>query len=69
MLPKNPLKSDKLANEVARRNPKVYDGNLNPVELEDWIKEMEKIFVIVEVSEEKKVSIGIFYLVGEVDIW
>jgi len=39
------------------------------VELEDWIREMEKIFVIVEVSEEKKVSIGIFYLVGEVDIW
>ena len=30
---------------------------------------MEKIFTVVEVLEEKKVNIGMYYLTGEVDIW
>ena len=50
-------------------NPKVYDGNLDLVELEDWISGMEKIFTVVEVPEEKKVNILTFYLVDEADIW
>ena len=31
--------------------------------------EMEKIFTVVEVPEEKKVNIGMYYLTGEADIW
>jgi len=54
---------------VARRNPKTYDGKYDPMELEEWIKGMEKIFTTVEVPEEKKVNIRTFYLTGEVDIW
>ena len=30
---------------------------------------MKKIFTMVEVSEDKKVNIGMFYLTGEADIW
>ena len=30
---------------------------------------MEKIFTVVEVSKEKKVNIGTYYLTGEADIW
>jgi len=30
---------------------------------------MEKIFTVVEVSEERKVNIQTYYLTGEVDIW
>jgi len=30
---------------------------------------MEKIFTVVEVSEEKKVNIGTYYLTSEADIW
>jgi len=41
----------------------------DPVELEDWIREMKKIFTVVEVPEKKKVNIGTFYLAGEADIW
>jgi len=58
-----------LATKVAQCNPKIYEGNLGPVKLEDWIGEIEKIFVVVEVPKEKKVKIWAFYLVGEVDIW
>ena len=69
VLQEHPPKSDKLADRVARRNPKVYDRNLDPVELEDWIRGMEKIFVVVEVPKEKKVNIGTFCLIAEADIW
>lgn len=69
VLPEHPPRSDKLVDRVARRNPKVYDGNLDVVELEDWIRGMEKIFTVVEVPEEKKVNRGAFYLAGEADIW
>jgi len=30
---------------------------------------MEKIFTVVELPEDKKVNIGMFYLIGEADIW
>ena len=66
--PEGPFKPHELADKVVRCNPKVYDGKYNLVELEEWIRGTEKIFMIVEVSEEKKVNIGIFYLTGEVDI-
>jgi len=39
------------------------------MELEEWIRSIKKIFGVVEVPEEKKVTIGIFYLTREVDMW
>ena len=64
-----PPNDDKLADRVVRHNPKVYDGNYDLIVLEEWVRGMEKIFTVVEVSEEKKVNIGTYYLTGEVDIW
>ena len=63
-----PPKDDKLADRVARCNPKVYDGNYDPVVVEEWVRKMEKIFTVVEVPEENKVNIEIYYLTGEADI-
>ena len=65
----NPHRDDKLADRVARRNSKVYDGKYEPVELEEWVRGMKKIFTVVEVPEEKKVNIGMSYLTDEADIW
>jgi len=39
------------------------------VELETRIRGIEKIFIIVEDLEEKKMNIGMFYLTVEADIW
>jgi len=39
------------------------------MELGDWVKGIEKIFTLVEISKEKKVNITVFYLTGEADIW
>ena len=54
---------------VARCNPKTYCGSYNPVELEEWIRSMKKIFTIVEVLEENKVTIKALYFPGEAEIW
>jgi len=39
------------------------------VELEEWIRSIEKIFAVIEVPKEKNVTIGIFYFTREADIW
>ena len=38
------------------------------MELEEQNREMEKIFIVVEVLDEKNVNIRTFYLTEEVDI-
>jgi len=39
------------------------------LELEEWIRGIEKIFTTLEFPEDKKVNIGIFYLTKEVRFW
>jgi len=39
------------------------------VELQAWIRGIEKIFIIVDVLEDKKVNIRIFYLIEDIDFW
>jgi len=67
--PKICPKDDKVTDKLAHCNPKTYDGKYNPVELKEWIWGMEKMFTIVKVLEEKKLSIRMSYLSREVNIW
>jgi len=67
--PVNPPKEDKLADRITRYNPKTYGGSYDPLELEELIRCMEKIFAVIKVPKEKKVIIGTFYLTEKVDIW
>ena len=72
-IPPVPLKTipkpNKLTNRTAPCNLKVYDGKFDPIDLKEGIRKMEKIFIVVEVFEEKKVNIGTFYSISEVEIW
>jgi len=56
----NPPREDKIANRVAWRNPNTYSRSNDPVEVEEWIREMEEIFTIIEVPKDEKVNIGHF---------
>jgi len=67
--PINPLKQDKLVDGVVKCNLKTYGGSYDPVELEERIRGMEKIFAVIKVPEKKKVSTGTFYPTGEANIW
>ena len=64
----NPPRDDKLADRVARHNSKMYDRKYDLVELEDWIRGMEKIFTMLDVPEENKVNIRMSYLTEEANI-
>jgi len=66
--PEGPTKPDDVADRVAKCNPRTYEVSTIQLNLKR-IRGMEKIFVIVEVPENKKVNIGTFYLAGEADIW
>ena len=57
-------KGNKHFERVAKQNPKTYDGKEDPIILEEWVRQMEKIFDVVEVPDGKRVSIGAFYLSG-----
>ena len=64
-----PPKDDKLADRVARYNPKVYDEKYDPVELKEWVRGMKKIFTLAEVPEENEINTWTYYMTGEADIW
>jgi len=59
---------EKLSYRIARCNPKIYDAKYDLVELEEWIRRMEKIFIVAEVSDEKMLNIRTLYLTMEIDI-
>jgi len=54
-----------LADSIAERNSKIYDGKFNLVQLDKCIRGTDKIFVMVKVPEVKKVNIGTFHLASE----
>ena len=61
-------KETKLFDQVVKRNLKVYEGKGDPVILEEWIRQMEKIFDVVEVPDSKCINIGVFYHTDLVDM-
>jgi len=47
----------------------VYEGKGDPMILEEWIRQMKKIFDVVEVPDNKRINIGTFYLSRTADMW
>lgn len=52
-----------------RMGPPEFMGTSDPIEAENWIIHLEKIFVFMECSFEKKVSLATFILKGEAEHW
>ena len=46
-----------------------YEGNLNVVELIDWISSVDKYFDLEEVEDKKKVNFAATKLKGHASIW
>ena len=59
---------NKYFDRVAKRNPKTYGGKKGLVLVEEWVRQMEKIFDVVGVPDNRRVNIGAFYLIGQADI-
>ncbi|XP_057251757.1 uncharacterized protein LOC130591838 [Beta vulgaris subsp. vulgaris] len=52
-----------------RHRPPTYDGVADPVALENWLREMEKLFTATNCSAAEMVPIGTYYLKKEADNW
>ena len=49
--------------------PPVFRGGINFLEAEHWLKEVKKIMDVLEVPEERRVSLASFMLRDEADSW
>ena len=59
------LDYERLTDRVVVRKPSYYDGKAYPAELENWIKNMKKVFDVVEVLAKQQISTDIYYLGGK----
>ena len=60
--PKKVKNKNKFFDKVAEHNVKTYNRNEDPVIPEEWIKKREKIFDVMEVYDNKHMTVGVFYL-------
>ena len=49
--------------------PPVFRGGVNFLEAEHWLKEVKKILDVLEVPQERRVSLASFMLRDEADSW
>ena len=52
-----------------RLNPPIFKGDGRPTEVEGWIREMEKIFQVIQCTNEEKVSLATYMLQARADVW
>ena len=58
-----------LMEKFRRLNPPVFKGEGRPTEVETWIREMEKIFQVIQCTNEEKVSLATYMLQARADVW
>ncbi|KAK9675634.1 hypothetical protein RND81_11G020400 [Saponaria officinalis] len=61
--------SVKYFKKMASYNPKTYDGKPDPVEFENWIRGMDKLFDAIKCHEKWKIGFAVYYLIGQADLW
>ena len=52
-----------------RENPPTFKGRYDPDGAQDWLKEMERIFRVMDCFEAQKVHYGTHMLAKEADDW
>jgi hypothetical protein len=49
--------------------PPSFSGIVDPIEAENWIADMEKIFSVMEVTDTQQVVLATFMLTGDARYW
>ncbi|XP_074290724.1 uncharacterized protein LOC141617422 [Silene latifolia] len=58
-----------IASQLARNKARTYEGEVDPIELSEWFRDMEKNFSLFDVQEQYKVKLTSYFLVKEADHW
>ncbi|KAL9226080.1 hypothetical protein vseg_001930 [Gypsophila vaccaria] len=54
---------------VSQQRPNHFDGNEDPVKLENWVMEFDKIFTTLKCPEDMKVDQAAYYLNDRAYLW
>ena len=57
------------AKKIFQMKPDFYQGKEDPTELEDWIRNLDKILDVVNCPDEHRVNGVVYYFKGEADNW
>ena len=63
------LEDAKMVEKARRLGAQEFQGTIDLVLVEDWIKRIERIFEIIECPKERKVNIAAFLLEGRALNW
>src|ERR1043165_2134660 len=61
--------ADRQLGNFQRNNPPLFKGTHNPEGAQKWLKEIERIFRVIDCAEELKVRYGTHMLAEEADDW
>ncbi|XP_057247475.1 uncharacterized protein LOC125492843 [Beta vulgaris subsp. vulgaris] len=63
------LKTVVIYKAIDQKKPSSFDGKGDPTKMENWIREVDKIFATLQVPNEMRVDAAAYYLVEDADIW
>ena len=55
--------------EFRRLNPPTFEGSVNPITADQWLRTMERMIEVAKVPEEEKVTCVSFMLRGAAEYW
>ncbi|KAH7564847.1 hypothetical protein JRO89_XS09G0039700 [Xanthoceras sorbifolium] len=55
--------------QFRKLQPPSFEGTTNPLDFEEWIRELEKVFDFINCTDEQKVSCAAFMLKGDAGHW
>ncbi|XP_057247531.1 uncharacterized protein LOC130589916 [Beta vulgaris subsp. vulgaris] len=66
---KCPETAGEMFERLAKVKPPYYKGQSDPTVLENWIREFEKLFEVVNCHENMRVGQAVLYLKDDADLW
>ena len=60
---------NKLLNQFRKANPPSFHGEYDPEVAERWVRQIEKIFGVLECTTEQRVTLATYMLEGEAELW
>ncbi|XP_061359911.1 uncharacterized protein LOC133303954 [Gastrolobium bilobum] len=55
--------------EFRKHKPSTFRGDYNPEATMEWVKELEKIFLVMDCPNTHRVNFAIYLLIGEAEHW
>ncbi|KAL5779261.1 hypothetical protein ACOSQ2_009998 [Xanthoceras sorbifolium] len=55
--------------QFRRLHPLSFEGSTNPLDAEEWLRELDKVFSFMNCTENQKVACAVFMLKGDAGHW